>query len=88
MVAVSLRSKIIDEARRDAKAFFWEFHHAIGPDGTELAWVTEAWADIRSGNEALGREAAPPPLGAGLRGVKRSTNRQRIDIQIGYSGHC
>jgi Sec-independent protein translocase protein TatA len=47
MVATSFRATVVNEAARDATAFFREFQRAIGTDQEELDWVTEAWADIR-----------------------------------------
>jgi hypothetical protein len=46
MVALGLRAKVVDEARRDAAAFFREFQHAVGPDRVDLDWVAQAWTDI------------------------------------------
>jgi hypothetical protein len=45
MIAKSLRAKVVDEARRDAAAYYKEFRSAVGPEATD--WVTEAWADLR-----------------------------------------
>jgi hypothetical protein len=47
MVTPSLRPEIIDEAKKDAGAFFREFQHAVTNDQADLDWVAEAWADIR-----------------------------------------
>jgi hypothetical protein len=41
----NLRAKILDEATRDAVAYYGEFRCAAGADG--LDWVNEAWADLR-----------------------------------------
>jgi hypothetical protein len=46
MVAISMRSKIIEKAHRDAKAFFREFRRPIGADQTHIDWLSEAWFDI------------------------------------------
>src|SRR5579864_6606020 len=40
------RTIVFREARRDAAAYFREFHSAVGPEGME--WVAETWADLRS----------------------------------------
>jgi hypothetical protein len=41
----NLSARIVDEASRDAVAYYKEFRCAVGPD--RLDWVTEAWADLR-----------------------------------------
>jgi hypothetical protein len=48
---------VIDEAKKDAAAFFREFQHAAGADQHELDWVTEAWADIREDFDLEAEEA-------------------------------
>jgi hypothetical protein len=45
MIAKSLRAKVVDDARRDAAAYYREFRSAVGAEAT--GWVTEAWADLR-----------------------------------------
>jgi len=45
MIPQSLRAKVVDEARRDAAAYFREFRGPVGPDTTN--WVAEAWANLR-----------------------------------------
>jgi hypothetical protein len=57
MVANSLRTKILDEAPRDAATFFREFQCSIGPDNAQLAWLAEAWDDIRSDFDLSADEA-------------------------------
>jgi hypothetical protein len=57
MVALSFRTTVIDEAKKDAATFFREFQHAVGTDQTELDWVTEAWADIRVDFDLKAEEA-------------------------------
>jgi hypothetical protein len=45
MIAKSLHAKVVDEARRDAAAYYKEFRSAAGAEPPD--WVTEAWADLR-----------------------------------------
>jgi hypothetical protein len=45
MIAESLHAKVVDEARRDAAAYFREFRATVGPKG--MNWVAEAWDDIK-----------------------------------------
>jgi hypothetical protein len=45
MIAKSLRAKVVDEARRDAAAYYGEFRSAVSVEPTD--WVTEAWAALR-----------------------------------------
>jgi hypothetical protein len=45
MIAKSLHAKVVDEARRDAAAYYKGFRSAAGAEPTD--WVTEAWADLR-----------------------------------------
>jgi hypothetical protein len=45
MIAKSQRAKVVDEARRDAAAYYRESRSAVGAEPTD--WVKEAWDDVR-----------------------------------------
>jgi hypothetical protein len=45
MIAKSLHAKVVDDARRDAAAYYKEFRSAAGGEPTD--WVKEAWDDLR-----------------------------------------